>query len=97
MSSISRWYLDAQHSFSFKRYTKFRALHYNIECVTVVANLRQLRISTTLIKKVYTKYDSFLKTSFNYSRISFFQLVGTGLCKVTKKLAYKRKLTRLIA
>ena len=29
MSSISRWYLDAQHSFSFKRYTKFRALHYN--------------------------------------------------------------------
>ena len=23
MSSISRWYLDAQHSFSFKRYTKF--------------------------------------------------------------------------
>ena len=30
MSSNSRWYLDTQHSFSFKADTKFRALHYNL-------------------------------------------------------------------
>ena len=42
MSSNSRWYLDTQHSFSFKADTKFRALHYNKSICCVESDCHRL-------------------------------------------------------
>ena len=43
MSSNSRWYLDTQHSFSFKADTKFRALHYKLNLFTETKASNEMR------------------------------------------------------
>ena len=45
MSSISRWYLDAQHSYSFKRYTKFVLYIIIITPVQDMSNISQLTLT----------------------------------------------------